>query len=119
MKGKILEVVIASGEKLANSSKCMQTQLIIQGVPIIVDLYILPLEGYDAVLGTQCCEHWNQFFWDFVKILMIFELDGKEATLQGTTILENQLLSVYQIEHMVKLKKTRFVLQILSNMSNH
>ncbi|KAL5781802.1 hypothetical protein ACOSP7_006831 [Xanthoceras sorbifolium] len=49
----MLMVRVASGEKLSSLGKCPQTQLNLQGIPIVADFYLLPLEGYEVVLGTQ------------------------------------------------------------------
>ncbi|KAJ8898712.1 hypothetical protein K2173_004846 [Erythroxylum novogranatense] len=69
--GKKLKVQVASGEELTSSGKCVQTQIIIQGVPIYVDLYILPLEGYDVVLGTQWLRTLGPIIWDLGFLLQI------------------------------------------------
>lgn len=47
------EVAVANGEKLASSERCKELCMTLQGVPIVIDLYLLPLEGCDAVLGAQ------------------------------------------------------------------
>ncbi|KAL5751082.1 hypothetical protein ACOSP7_025685 [Xanthoceras sorbifolium] len=47
-----LEVMVASGERLVSLGKCVQTQLNLQGYPIVMDFYLLPIEGYDVILGT-------------------------------------------------------------------
>ncbi|CAB4303865.1 unnamed protein product [Prunus armeniaca] len=45
-----LEVSVANGEKLASDGLCKGVCILVQGVPIIVGMYLLPLEGCDAVL---------------------------------------------------------------------
>lgn len=47
-----LEVLIASGEKLVNPSRCAQVQVRLQKVPFEIDFFILPLESFDVLLGT-------------------------------------------------------------------
>lgn len=46
------EVLVASGEKLYSPGKCTNVKLNLQGVSMMVDFYLLPLEGYEIVLGT-------------------------------------------------------------------
>ncbi|KAJ0095725.1 hypothetical protein Patl1_15674 [Pistacia atlantica] len=41
------------GEKLASSGLCRGVCMMLQGIPITLDLYLLPLKGYDVVLGAQ------------------------------------------------------------------
>ncbi|XP_021596642.1 uncharacterized protein LOC110603250 [Manihot esculenta] len=77
-RSKKIIVLVASGEELMSSGKCAQTEILVQGVPIIVDLYILPLEGYDVVLGTQWLRTLGPIIWDFSDLLMTFNLDGKQ-----------------------------------------
>lgn len=48
-----LQVIVASGERLVSPGKYFQTLLNLQNNQIFVDFYLLPLEGYDVVLGTQ------------------------------------------------------------------
>ena len=45
--------MVASGERFSSLGTCLQTLIKLQGVPLIVDFYLLPFEGYDVVLDTQ------------------------------------------------------------------
>ena len=57
--------MVAFGEKLSSLGKCSQVQLRLQKVPFMVDFFILPLEGYDVVLGTQWLRTLGPIEWDF------------------------------------------------------
>ena len=48
-----LKVIVASGEQLVSSGKCTQINFKLQRIPFTIDFFILPMEGYDMVLGTQ------------------------------------------------------------------
>lgn len=50
-----------------------------------VDFYILPLEGYEAVLGTQWLRTLGEILWNFSKMTMRFNISGKEILLKGLT----------------------------------
>ncbi|KAF2299032.1 hypothetical protein GH714_030119 [Hevea brasiliensis] len=115
---KKLKVQVASGEELSSPGICTQTQILIQRVPITVDLYILPLEGYDVVLGTQWLRTLGPIVWDFSKLLMAFNLDGKQVLFQGSPIPPNQAISAYQMQQMLKHIKKGFLLQITKSDSN-
>ncbi|TXG69870.1 hypothetical protein EZV62_004805 [Acer yangbiense] len=80
------EVVVANGEKLASKGLCKGVRLVIQGVPMEVDFYLLPLGGYDAVLGAQWLRLLGPILWDFSKLLMKFRIKGKVLELQGEQI---------------------------------
>ncbi|KAA8517478.1 hypothetical protein F0562_017771 [Nyssa sinensis] len=81
--GGRFEVVVASGEKLSSPGKCTGVKLTLQGFPIFVDFYLLPLEGYDIVLGTQWLRTLGPIIWDFSRLQMRFQVNGKDVTLQG------------------------------------
>lgn len=112
---KKLKVQVASGEELSSPGICTQTQILIQGESITVDLYILPLEGYDVVLGTQWLRTLGPIVWDFSKLLMAFNLDGKQVLLQGSQIPPNQAISAIQMQQMLKHIKKGFLLQIMKS----
>lgn len=73
-----LEVMVASGEKLVSLGKCSQTQINLQCHPIVVDFYLLPIEGYDVIPGTQWLSSLGPIEWDFSKLFMNFELGGRK-----------------------------------------
>ena len=49
-----LKVIVASGEQLVSSGKCTQINFKLQKIHFTADFFILPMEGYNMVLGT----HW-------------------------------------------------------------
>ncbi|KAK2987947.1 hypothetical protein RJ640_003425 [Escallonia rubra] len=77
------EVAVASGEKLCNPGRCKGVCMMLQWVHLKVDLYLLPLEGCDAVLGAQWLSTLGPITWDFSKLEMSFKVNGKEVMLQG------------------------------------
>ncbi|KAK3035596.1 hypothetical protein RJ639_033188 [Escallonia herrerae] len=86
------EVIVANGEKLASSGRCKEVQMVSQGVPLVVDFFLLPLEGYDAVLGAQWLSTLGPIVWDFSKLCMTFTVGEREVNLQGTRIPENRVV---------------------------
>ena len=48
-----LDVIMTSGDKLPSTRHCTKTTLTIQGTLIYVYFYLLPLRGFDAMLGAQ------------------------------------------------------------------
>ncbi|GAV68599.1 hypothetical protein CFOL_v3_12102, partial [Cephalotus follicularis] len=63
--------------------KCKGVTITIQGVPITVDVYILPLEGYDALLGAQLFRTLGTIVWNFADMRMKFQLRDKIIELKG------------------------------------
>lgn len=70
-------------ERLKGNSISKGVIIYSQGVPIQVDLYLLDLGGYDAVLGA----HWlctrGPVVWDFSALSTSYHKDGKEYHLKG------------------------------------
>ena len=46
-----------------------------------IDFYLLPLEGYEVVLGAQWLRTLEMIEWDFSKLLMRFQYGGKRISL--------------------------------------
>lgn len=62
-----MEVMVASGERIRSPGRFEQVPLELQGWGFSVDFYILPLEGYGVVLGTQWLRIFGPILWDFKK----------------------------------------------------
>ncbi|KAJ0092850.1 hypothetical protein Patl1_25137 [Pistacia atlantica] len=75
-----------------------EVSLTLQGVPLNVDLYVLPLEGYDIVLGTQWLQALGPVIWDFSRMVMRFSLDGKKVTLRGSSMPKDEVVYNFMIE---------------------
>ncbi|RZS20034.1 hypothetical protein BHM03_00052510 [Ensete ventricosum] len=48
------EVKVANGQILKCNQKCPQVKLILQAQDIVADFFLLPLDGFDIVLGIDC-----------------------------------------------------------------
>ncbi|TXG65836.1 hypothetical protein EZV62_007111 [Acer yangbiense] len=112
--GSRFEVVIASGEKLSSFGKCRQVILILQGFSILVDFYLLPLEGYGIVLGTQWLRTLGPIVWDFARLQMKFQINEKHVILQGISITEDKVIVEGELAHMTKKKSSGMVYRLFS-----
>ena len=86
----------------------------LQGVPIVIDLYLLPLEGSDAVLGAQWLRTLGPIVWDFSKLLMKFQVGEKEVTLQGMSVPQNKVVNAKEINRDLRKEKQGILLQLYS-----
>ncbi|KAH7543989.1 hypothetical protein JRO89_XS15G0078500 [Xanthoceras sorbifolium] len=77
------------GEKLVSPGKCSSVPFKLQKVTFMADFFILPLEGYDVVLGTQWLRTLGPIQWDFEKLQMAFKWQNKEVVLRGLTYMSN------------------------------
>ncbi|KAI5316982.1 hypothetical protein L3X38_036689 [Prunus dulcis] len=107
------EVSVANGEKLASDGLCKGVCILVQGVPITVDMYLLPLEGCDAVLGAQWLSTLGPTVWDFSQLQMKFNVGGKTVVLKGVTP-QDKIVNEHEICKELKKKKEGVILQIYS-----
>ncbi|KAL5768772.1 hypothetical protein ACOSP7_015317 [Xanthoceras sorbifolium] len=97
-----MEVMVASGEKLNCPDKCSNVQLKLQRIPIVAEFFILPLEGYDIVMGTQWLQTLGPIQWDFSKLYMTFCLNGRKVTLQGLNNSKNRMINSLKLRKLDK-----------------
>ncbi|XP_020532245.1 uncharacterized protein LOC110008557 [Amborella trichopoda] len=106
------EVVVANGEKLSSFGRCKAVCMMLQGIPLVVDLYLLPLEGCDAVLGVQRLSTLCPITWDFSKLRMEFTLNRKEVSLQRLKSTDNKVVYMDEISKDIKKRGEGILLQI-------
>ncbi|GAV90137.1 RVP_2 domain-containing protein, partial [Cephalotus follicularis] len=106
------EVAVANGEKLTSEGQCKAICMKMKGVPLKIDFYLLPLEGSDVVLGAQWLSTLGPIWWDFSKLQMSFQIDGKDVVLHELKTAENKVVDEAQISKEVKKEKKGIFLQI-------
>lgn len=47
------DVVVANDERIKCQGMCKDVKLFVQGLDVIAKFYVLPLGGYEVVLGAQ------------------------------------------------------------------
>ncbi|KAJ0025979.1 hypothetical protein Pint_08072 [Pistacia integerrima] len=99
------EMAVVSGEKLSSPGQCKGICMRMQKVTLTVDFYILPLEGYDAVLGAQWLSTLGPIVWDFSKLQMMFKSGDKKVLLQGLKSTHDKLIDGEKFSK--KLKKNK------------
>jgi predicted aspartyl protease len=67
-----LTATVANGEKLQCPGVLRQAPITIDREAFRVDLFVLPLAGYDLVLGTQWLVTLGPITWDFKACTMSF-----------------------------------------------
>jgi hypothetical protein len=61
---------VANGERIACLGVLPQAPISIEGFLFYVDLYIMPLAGFDLVLGTQWIATLGPIVWDIANRTM-------------------------------------------------
>jgi hypothetical protein len=72
-----LTATVANGERITCPGVIRQAPISISGEPFQVDLFVMPLAGYDLVLGTQWLVTLGRIVWDFQDRTMSFTRQGR------------------------------------------
>ncbi|WVZ69639.1 hypothetical protein U9M48_018398 [Paspalum notatum var. saurae] len=88
-----LTATVANGERISCPGVFRQAPLTIAGEEFCVDLYIMPLAGYDLVLGTQWMVTLGPIVWDFTKRTMAFTRHGRPVCWDDVTARRTPLLA--------------------------
>ncbi|XP_047965871.1 uncharacterized protein LOC125210353 [Salvia hispanica] len=80
---KPFRVFVGNGESLRCSYVCLGTPIILQGHKFTIDLFVLPVEGPDIILGVQWLQDLGDVTKNYRSLTMKFELDNKSIELQG------------------------------------
>ena len=72
-----LTATVANGERIACPGVLRQAPIAIVGENFCVDLYVMPLAGYDVVLGTQWMVTLGKMVWDFTTRTVAFTRHGR------------------------------------------
>jgi hypothetical protein len=70
---------VANGERILCLGVIRQAPIIIAVERFLVDLFIMPLAGYDLVLGTQWLVNLGRIMWDFTAHTMSLTRHGREV----------------------------------------
>lgn len=76
-------VLVGSGERLPCSGIARAVTVVIQGHSILVDFYVLPLQGWDMVLGVSWLATLGPVLTDYSTSIFEFQLQGKAVKWQG------------------------------------
>lgn len=107
----LFEVVVANGDKIASNTG---VRVFLQGDYLEIDFYLLPLGGFEAVLGAQWLCTLGPILWDFGQLLMKFILGGQAVELKGLASLRNQLVEGEQFAKEIRKSKAGLVLHMFS-----
>ena len=107
-------VTVANGEKIASQGKCPRIHVALQGTTLIADFFLLPLEGFDAILGAQWLVTLSPILWDFSKMSMKFHLDNREVELKGLDTPINRMIDEEEMEQEIKKEKWGILLQLFA-----
>ncbi|KAK9672380.1 hypothetical protein RND81_12G097000 [Saponaria officinalis] len=79
-----LVVSVANGDTILSKSMCEQFKWELQGHEFSTDVMLVPLGGYEMVLGIQWLTSLGHVLWDFSKLRMEFKFQGRKHVLRGS-----------------------------------
>jgi hypothetical protein len=75
---------VANGERISCPGVLRQASIVIDGLQFGVDLYVMPLAGYDVVLGTNWMAPLGDIVWNVAAGTMAFQHAGRRVCWRGT-----------------------------------
>ncbi|XP_077242438.1 uncharacterized protein LOC143882945 [Tasmannia lanceolata] len=78
-----LKVNVANGHQLMCNGICPNFHWVMHGPEFTIEVRLLPLEGYDVVLGIQWLTTLSDILWNFSKLRMEFWLAGCRHVIRG------------------------------------
>ncbi|RZS13089.1 hypothetical protein BHM03_00044621 [Ensete ventricosum] len=102
------EVNVANGQIMKCNQKCPWVKLILQEQDIVADFFLLPLDGFDIVLGIDWLSMIGDIFWNILKLTMKFFRKGKQVILRGSPATTT---TIQHLEGVPKEKSNGFPIQ--------
>jgi hypothetical protein len=78
-----LFVKVANGECMASPGICAAADMVIDAEHFSTNLYVLPLDGFDVILGMQWLRTLGPIVWDFGALTMSFWRQGRTVWWTG------------------------------------
>ena len=106
------DVLVADGNRLECSTKCLTLEINIQGYQFHTDVYLLPLKGSDVVLGVQWLQNLMPVMWDFQNLTMDFTLGRQHYHLQGQPQTSITPATTQSMEHILRHQSHGMIMQL-------
>ncbi|XP_077252438.1 uncharacterized protein LOC143891808 [Tasmannia lanceolata] len=92
------KVYVGNGDYLICDQKCKGVSLTLHHHEFEVDLFVLPIQGAEIVLGVQWLEVLGPILIDYKNLTMDFCKDGKSVCLVGETNLKEDPISLTKLQ---------------------
>lgn len=83
---KSQNVLVANGKKLQSNSMCRNFEWRTQGTEFKTDVLIMPITGFELILGMEWLNSLGVVTWDFPNSKMEFSWEGRKVTLQADKV---------------------------------
>jgi hypothetical protein len=113
-KNTTFTVVVANGEKINSKGQCRKVQVWIQGTLFTLEFYLLPLVGYDVVVGVQWLRTLGLIMWDFSKLHMSFRYKDKWVQLRGIASPKDRMVEAQPMLKAIKKQQGGIIIRLFS-----
>lgn len=103
-----LRVRVASGESMTSNGMCVKIPLQLQGYSSLIDFHIFHL-------GTKWLQTLGTISWNFEKLMMQFQFEGKEVEFKGIRTSKTAIISGKSFKISMKKSQPQLVLQLLES----
>eukprot|EP00267_Zea_mays_P048480 XP_020401050.1 uncharacterized protein LOC109942893 [Zea mays] len=79
-----LTAIVANRERISCPGVLRQAPVVIDGLEFRIDLYVMPMVGYDIVLGTNWMAPLGDIVWNVAAGTMAFKHEGRDVSWRGT-----------------------------------
>ena len=98
-------VFIGNGDFLLCTQRCSSVPIDLQGYKFTIDLFVLPIEGPDVVLGIQWLQSLGRVSHDYLASTMEFWQDGTKVVLTGTDSINPAPISLHPFQTLIHSKQ--------------
>jgi hypothetical protein len=85
-----LQVTVANGDRVASAGICPNIKFFIDSGEFVLDLFVIPLAGYEMVLGVQWLRTLGPILWDFSRARMSCWRDDHRVEWRGVPTTSKQ-----------------------------
>ncbi|XP_061356872.1 uncharacterized protein LOC133301271 [Gastrolobium bilobum] len=93
-------VLVGNRASLICKGVCQQVGLELQGYKFFPDLFVLPIQGAEVVLGVQWLSEFGDITTNYKQLVLKFEREGEVIELQGETRMQVEPIELHQLRRM-------------------
>lgn len=105
-------VAIGNGDSLLCQHKCVDIPIEVQGNNFYLELFVLPIQGPDIILGVQWLQELGRVTHDYATGRMEFWWKKKKVVLKGESPLKNQEISLRMLQSLVHQNQVEEIFEI-------
>ncbi|XP_061357641.1 uncharacterized protein LOC133301946 [Gastrolobium bilobum] len=113
------QVLVGNGERMGCLGMCPEVVMDIQGHSFCPDLYVLPIQGAEVVLGVQWLSEWGNITINYKQLVMRFEREGQPVEIQGEPTANMQPIQLNQFRRLTASNSVACLYQLHATVHPH